>query len=129
MDAARHWARGPVGDPEHVAEQLALAGAPLESVDAVRADEAAKDPPFDVHADNVEVVEAFAALGTQWRVVAGFGGAFWQGLDYAAIPATLDLMGVPAERRGEVFAGLRLMEAAALPLRNSRDQDPAPADV
>lgn len=123
MDAARHWARGPAGDPDRVADQFALAGAPLEIVDQVRANEEAKHPLFEVFEENVEAVEAFCALGTQWRIVAGMSGAFWQGLDYAAVPPTLDLMGVPVERRADVFAGLRLMEAAALPLRNAKAGD------
>jgi len=120
MEAARHWARGPAGDPDHVAAQLARAGAPIEAIEAARAEEArARD--FEIYEENVEVVDVFTALGTQWRVAAGFAGAIAIGLDYAAIPPTLALMGIPPERHSEVFAGLRLMEAAALPVRNARD--------
>jgi hypothetical protein len=53
---------------------------------------------------------AFSAMGTQWRI--GMNGP--TGLDYAALPAVLDLVEVPHNERPEVFAALRIMEAAAL---------------
>lgn len=65
--------------------------------------------------ENLPAFEAFAALLTQWRV--GMSGA--TGLDYAAIPATLDMLGVSADRRA-LFADLRAMEAAALDAMRER---------
>jgi hypothetical protein len=47
---------------------------------------------------------------TQWRT--GVGGAI--GLDYAVLPAIMELVGVPQDNRLEVFNDLRLMEDAAL---------------
>lgn len=38
------------------------------------------------------------------------------GLDYAAIPAVLELSDVPREERGELFEGLRVMEREAIDL-------------
>lgn len=74
-----------------------------------------------VHEDNVQTVLAFVALATQWRVSAvGVGNLVYLGLDYAAIPAVLSLLGVARRERAEVFAGLQLMERVALPLRNER---------
>lgn len=129
MDAARHWARGPAGDPDHVAAQLAEAGAPIEAIDAARAQEA-RERDFEVFEENVEVVDVFTALGTQWRVATGMGAAAYLGLEYQAVPPVLELMGVPPERRADTFAGLRLMEAAALPVRNAREgEEPPPIDV
>jgi hypothetical protein len=49
-------------------------------------------------------------MATQWRV--GPGGAI--GLDYAALPAVFDLLEVAREDRSDAFAGVRLMEDAAL---------------
>lgn len=60
--------------------------------------------------DNATTVEVFAHLGTQWRV--GARGPI--GLDYAAIPVVLQLLQVAAELHAEVFAGIRIMEHAAL---------------
>ncbi|MFK3815081.1 DUF1799 domain-containing protein [Pseudomonas sp. NPDC089407] len=52
----------------------------------------------------------FEALTTQWRV--GPGGA--SGLDYGAIPAVLDLVGIRKKERAGVFGDLRHMEGVIL---------------
>ena len=49
-------------------------------------------------------------MGTQWRV--GMAGA--TGLDYAALPVVMRLVGVPAADRADVFDAIRTMEDAAL---------------
>ena len=49
-------------------------------------------------------------MDTQWRV--GMSGA--TGLDYAAVPVVMRLVGVKASERAEVFAGLQIMEQTAL---------------
>lgn len=54
----------------------------------------------------------FLALQAQWRV--GMNGA--TGLDYAALPAVLDLCGVRKKKRPDVFWALRVMEGEALRL-------------
>ncbi len=66
--------------------------------------------------DNVETVEVFAGMMTQWNV--GPGGAV--GLRYEALPMVLRVRGVPAARRREVFDGLRIMERAALEVFRGR---------
>lgn len=60
--------------------------------------------------NNATTVEVFAHLGTQWRI--GARGPI--GLDYTAIPVVLQLLQVVAEQHAEVFAGIRIMEHAAL---------------
>lgn len=60
--------------------------------------------------DNATTVEVFARLGTQWRI--GARGPI--GLDYTAIPVVLHLLQVAADQHAEVFAGIRIMEHAAL---------------
>lgn len=75
---------------------------------------------FDVYAENMATVGCFVALQTQWRVIAGFGGAVYQGLDYAAVtPLLLRNCGVKRKDEADVFAGLQIMEAAALPVLNA----------
>lgn len=53
------------------------------------------------------------AMATQWREVVG-DRIVRRGLDYAALPAVLELMGVARKRRSAVFEGVRIMEQAAL---------------
>lgn len=71
----------------------------------------------DVWPDNVNTVNAFVAMATQWRV--GFHGPY--GLDYSALPQVLRLVRIPRAEWSEVFDGLRVMEDAALAEIRSRD--------
>ena len=93
---------GNSGDQDQL---LAVMGVPPEMRDALK-DAATVDiwPEHDV------AVNVFAAMATQWR--SGMGGA--TGLDYAALPAGLDLSDVPKWDRADVFACVRVMESAAL---------------
>ena len=55
-------------------------------------------------------------MHTQWRYVsAGMAGAFQTGLDYSALPAVFDVVGINGqEQRKQVFYDLQVMEEAAL---------------
>lgn len=52
----------------------------------------------------------FGVLGTQWRM--GPGGR--TGLDYAAIPPTLELLRIPPQDWPDLFTDLRTIEGAVL---------------
>lgn len=68
------------------------------------------DRAIEVWPENETTVEVFIAMGTQWNI--GMNGA--TGLRYEALPPVLRLIGVPRGEQGAVFAGLRVMERAAL---------------
>jgi len=72
-------------------------------------DEAGGDP-VEIWPDNVQTVNVFVAMSTQWRT--GMSGA--TGLDYAALPFVMRVCGVRAADRADVFDGVRTMESAAL---------------
>lgn len=57
-------------------------------------------------------------MQTQWR--SNMGGP--TGLDYAALPAVMDLCGVKKKMRADAFAALRVMEAEALRILAERRQ-------
>jgi hypothetical protein len=82
----------------------------------------AEAEPFAVWPDNADAVRLFCALATQWRVVvvAGLGGgaAIHTGLDYAALPPAARALGLRITE--DLFGGVRVMEAAALPILNER---------
>jgi len=59
---------------------------------------------------NREPFAVFNSLSTQWRM--GMNGA--TGLDYAVLPTVMDLLGVPADPRRQIFMDVRVMEQAAL---------------
>lgn len=77
-------------------------------------------PLFEVWPENVDAVELFMVVAGQWRVVAGFGAAGYLGLDYRAVEAAMNMRGVKKQHRPQLFAGLRVMEAAALRVLNPK---------
>jgi hypothetical protein len=72
--------------------------------------EEAGGPPVEVWPDNLDAVNVFISMVTQWRP--SFGGVI--GLDYAALPAVLDLLNIGRKKRPAVFDEIRVMEDAAL---------------
>lgn len=58
----------------------------------------------------------FDAMSSQWRV--GPGGAI--GLDYCALPVVMDLLGVSADERKQVFLDVRVMESEAISVMHKR---------
>lgn len=65
---------------------------------------------FEVWPDNWLTVLVFADLMSQWNV--GMGGTI--GLRYEALPMVLELHGIAAKQKREIFDGLRVMERAAV---------------
>ncbi len=57
-------------------------------------------------------MEAFIGMETQWN----YGGMSGRpiGMRYEALPVVLSAIGIADADRGEVFAGVRLMERATL---------------
>lgn len=70
--------------------------------------------------ENWDAALLFAAVASQWRVAAGLGGVVYLGLDYAAVEAVMRMRRYPGARRAELFEQVRLMEAAALGVRNRK---------
>jgi hypothetical protein len=100
MTAAVRLVTGDVGGPMDE-EMLAAFGLQVEQQEA---------GGIEAWPENETTIKVFMAMGTQWNV--GMAGAV--GLRYEALPVVLDLMGVAADERPGVFAGLRVMEGAAL---------------
>lgn len=63
------------------------------------------------------------ALQSQWRMAPNGARA---GLDYQAVMAVLELLGITAESRRRVFDGLRVMEGAVLETLEHGRRDPKP---
>ena len=82
------------------------------------ADEPADADSFEIWPENIAALEVFLELSTQWRAVAGAGGVVIQGLGYADVQACMQMRGVPARDRAELFLNLRIMERAALQVMN-----------
>lgn len=78
-----------------------------------------QESEFEVDPDNWDTVMVFLALQTQWRreLPAMSGKFIWHGLRYTEAETVIRLMGF-RKKQQTIFAGLRTMEAAALPLLN-----------
>ena len=70
----------------------------------------AEEHAAEVWPCNVQAVNAFVSMGTQWRV--GPGGAY--GLDYGVLPQVLRLAQIPRKEWPQVFDSIRVLEDAAL---------------
>lgn len=75
------------------------------------------DEEFGIWPDNAQAFNTFVAMQTQWRT--GMAGA--TGFDYAALPAVLSLVGVPADEHPDTFECLRWMELHALDLLRKKN--------
>ena len=64
----------------------------------------------ELWAVNAEAFSVFNSMSTQWR--SGMSGA--TGLDYTSLPIVMDLEGVGADDRKQVFRDVRTMEQEAL---------------
>ncbi|WP_242415090.1 DUF1799 domain-containing protein [Sphingomonas panni] len=71
-----------------------------------------KPKGFAVWAANMVIVDAFAAVSTQWRTVSIPDGIYWVGLDYVGAKVGLDNQDITLTHRQ--WGELRVMERAAL---------------
>ncbi len=103
-----------VGVPEALARERV--GGQFDAAEG--AAPAAADVP--VLRENWAAVRVFVAMGTQWRYRPAGMGSVPAGLEYAALPGVMGLVGVKRRRRGRVFEQVRVMEAVALEAMRGR---------
>lgn len=87
-----------------------LAGIKLTPEDFIACDD------IDVWHENVESIEIFEAMSTQWTI--GPGGGF-TGLRYESLAVVWDIFGVTDRRQS--LADVKIMELAAMAEVNRRD--------
>ena len=88
----------------------------LEDFGLTMDDYAHELPPEEIalFPENLLPLELFGAMSSQWRP----NGS---GLDYAALPATLDLLGITDKKQQrQAFDGLRVLEQEAIDRLNAR---------
>jgi len=78
--------------------------------------DAPEPEPFEVWPECVESLDLFLSMNTQWKVD-GMSGTV-MGLDYPALNAVMDMMGVTD--RKQAFTDCRTMEAEALRIYRAR---------
>ncbi len=66
--------------------------------------------------------EVYLGCSTQWVKSVGLWGVVWEGLNYPGAEVVMRRYGVPAEREGEVFAQLQVLEQETVRLLNQRQK-------
>lgn len=127
-EAARAWAFARVGRTdnskatlldEEFANQFKAMGAHVDH-DLIEVDET--EALTSVWPDNWKVLNAFLSIETQWNFAGGgMGPLIFIGLDYAGAKAALKGRSNSAWRR--LISELQIMEKAALPVLNERDEE------
>ncbi|WP_375058419.1 DUF1799 domain-containing protein [Zobellella sp. DQSA1] len=79
-------------------------------------DQPAEPESIGIWPEHIEAWEVFLASSGQWRIVAGMAGMFYQGLDAAALAATMAMLGVEDRRR--CLQQVRQIESGALEILN-----------
>jgi hypothetical protein len=110
-EAAAYWAGGGKHD-EGAREDLKSFGADAAQIEKALGP---KEEHFEIWPDNWPAWQAFVSVQTQWST--GFGGP--TGLDYSRVKAGLEMAGI--EMTKEMFAHLRIIEAAALKAMSKKD--------
>lgn len=87
------------------------------------ADEFAKRPvpTYEVWPENIEVVNLFCSVASQWDFVLEMGTVLHRGLNYSKVKSALELMGIKRKRWPALFHGLQVMEQAALTVYRERE--------
>lgn len=86
-----------------VLDDLVTLGAERDQAEAAVGDE-----DFGVWPENWDAVRVFTACATQWRISAGHR----TGLDYAALYAVIQMLGITANE--DLLARIQVLEAEAL---------------
>nr|MBL8412717.1 DUF1799 domain-containing protein [Dechloromonas sp.] len=113
----RHWLRGGKEDQQERIADLVRFG--IDEADARRYLEEEGEVAaerFAVWPQNEEALTVFFRLKRQWRISPLSGRPL--GLDHAAIPPTLRLMGIPSRRWPALFDSLALCEDTVLEERD-----------
>lgn len=112
------WAYAATGRADHsraaaidqdIAEQFALMG-----VTVIPEDDPAEPEALNILPANHASFAVWLECQTQWNIVSIANGLLWRGLSYRDVREVLDDMEAPRH----VFADIRVMERAALPVLN-----------
>lgn len=84
---------------------------------------AQREEVIDVWPEHHATWDVWRELENQWRVVSGFSGGGYQGLEFASIPVALEIVGVRKKARRQVMKNLSYMESEALAVLNGKEGD------
>lgn len=107
-------------DPEQATAQLAP-GVPKWVDGGDEADGGDGDGvTYELWPESGPAWHVFLACATQWRLVVGFAGAMYQGLDYASVRVVMDCHGIRKKHARRVLDQVRTAEHEALKYLNEK---------
>jgi hypothetical protein len=112
MDCGRYWAGSRATDKSNLADDCNFFGIDQPAIN--------EPEHMEVLPENWKTLQIFLQCQTQWRIIAGMAGAFYQGLDYPSVESVLR-MTVKPKNHAKTFRGLQLIEAGALETINKKD--------
>ena len=113
MAAVRHWLRGGKADESERIGDLMRFGVSEEEARRFVEEQGEPGPvSYPVWPRNADALNVFLRLRRQWRLHPYSGRPL--GLDHAAIPATLTLMGIPRKRWPALFDQLGACEGVVM---------------
>lgn len=75
---------------------------------------------WELSPDEWPAWEVLQACWTNWRIVAGFNSAHYEGIDYSSMESAIRLLGIKRTKHREVFWMVRVMEDEARKWLNKR---------
>lgn len=83
-------------------------------------DRPAEPEEFGVLPENWQSLLIFLKCSSQWEIVAGMGGCFYQGLKSERVDTVLNRSGLSTEEQNKIFDDLLLIEQGATPVLNEK---------
>lgn len=80
-------------------------------------------PVYELWPENHEAWEVYRACATQWRLVVGWGGVMYQGLDYGSVDMVMNRHRIRRKHWRRVLAQVRIAEDEALKHLNEKLND------
>lgn len=75
---------------------------------------------WELWPEHQQAWEVFLDCGRQWRVIAGMGGVYFQGLDAMAVESSFRIQGVPRRDWRLVRSQIQVLEDEAAEILNSK---------
>ncbi|CAN7438194.1 DUF1799 domain-containing protein [Acidovorax sp. LjRoot118] len=94
-------------------------GARLAATASATGDENATGD-FELWPEHQQAWEVFLDCGRQWRVIAGQGGVYFQGLEATAVESSFRIQGVPRKDWRTVRSQVQVLEDEAAEILNDR---------
>lgn len=94
---------------------------PEQARDANQHDESDQvEDTYELAPELWDAWQCFVATWNQWRVVVGFAGGHYEGIDHSALHSSMQMLGIRKRKWAEVYHQVLILENEARRLRNQK---------